>query len=292
MKGYLKTIMILLVFTIVITGLLGFRGIPFQTAAIVDGGNVEKELVGNLPMEDVVEDLQELPDGFEDNFHEGSYEDLVKEDLQEKDEDTVENEDVKVAYLTFDDGPSPKITPQILDILKDYDIKATFFVIGDLAEKYPDILLRIHSEGHLIANHTYSHNYKHIYSHPKKLIAELEKTDELFTSILGSQYKRSSFMRFPGGSFGEKLKPFRQAVTAAGYINIDWNVVNGDAEGNNVSPEKQLKRLQETLQNKREAVILMHDSNTKQTTVDALPDLIEYIMSQGYVFEILDESNF
>ncbi|SDL00798.1 polysaccharide deacetylase family protein [Natronincola ferrireducens] len=279
MKHYFKKNMILLFSTIILTGLIGFELIlPCQTAAVVDGTTIENEL-------DESQLNENIPD---EGLDEGG---LEGEELQEE-EPIVIDENMKFAYLTFDDGPSPKVTPQILDILKEYNIKATFFVIGNLAEKHPDILLRIQEEGHLIGNHTYSHNYKEIYSHPQKLMADIEKTEEVFASILGTEYRRSRFVRFPGGSFGEKLRPFRQAVEEMGYTSIDWNVVNGDAEGMHVSPKKQLIRLQETLQDKKEAIILMHDSNTKQTTVDALPDLIEYILSQGYIFNTLEESRF
>ena len=277
LKEHLKTSIIILL-TIILTGpLMGGAIRPYQTnAATVDGVNIEEE-VDNEEVDNEEEKL--ISD------------DLEGEEVQD-DEEPAEIDKARVAYLTFDDGPSPKITPQILDILKEYNIKATFFVIGSLAEKYPDILFRIQEEGHLIANHTFTHNYKYIYSNPQMLINELKRTDELFRKILGKKYKESRLIRFPGGSFGEERLPFRQAVEAAGYINMDWNVVNGDAEGVNVTPQKQLQRLQETLGNKNSAIVLMHDSNTKQTTVHALPHVIEYIKSKEYVFEILDESEF
>ena len=96
----------------------------------------------------------------------------VEEALAE--EDSKENK--KIAYLTFDDGPSRTVTPQILDILAKYDIKATFFVVGKYAEKNPDILRRIYEEGHVIGNHTYSHNYNYIYKNVSNFVRELDAT--------------------------------------------------------------------------------------------------------------------
>ncbi|NLY44041.1 MAG: polysaccharide deacetylase [Clostridiaceae bacterium] len=293
MKHYLKTSVFILLLVIMSFGLVGCgASLTSETTAVADEFNTGLE--EETTQENI--SIEELPKFPQENLKE---EEPIEEPKEEVKEEPVDeafqeekpigvDENVRVAYLTFDDGPSPNITPQVLDILKEYDIKATFFVIGNMAEKNPDILLRIQKEGHLIGNHTYTHDYKHIYSHPQKLVDELKKTDELLLSILGNEYGKPRFMRFPGGSFGDKLLPFRQAVKEAGYISIDWNVVNGDAEAPSVPAEKQFKRLQETLQNKRQAVILMHDSNGKQTTVDALPALIEYIMSQGYVFKTLE----
>lgn len=197
----------------------------------------------------------------------------------------------KIAYLTFDDGPSPRVTPRILDTLKAYDIQATFFVIGNLAEQYPQLIKRAQEEGHFISNHTYSHQYKKIYAHPDRLLEEFAHTDQVLRNILGDGYT-SKVVRFPGGSFGEKRKPFREAVAAAGYYNIDWNVLSGDAEAKLVSVEKQLARIKETLPGKDRAVILMHDANGKTTTADALPQIIEYLISQGYTFDTLEHYDF
>ena len=202
-----------------------------------------------------------------------------------------EVEEQKVAYLTFDDGPSKNVTPYILDILKEYQIKATFFVIGSQAQENPEILKRIEAEGHMVANHTFSHNYKYLYASPKNFLKDLEKNEKLLDELL-SNYSKTGIIRFPGGSFGKSKAATRKAVINEGYQYIDWNVVSGDAEGNNIPPAKQLNRLMETLENKKSAVILMHDANTKQTTIDALPRMIEYIQSQDYVFKTMADYEF
>lgn len=203
---------------------------------------------------------------------------------------TVE-ENGKIAYLTFDDGPSPQITPKILEVLKQHDLKATFFLIGEMAEQYPELVRQIQKEGHLICNHTYSHKYKAIYACPDSFMAEITKAEEVLETILEEELK-TNILRFPGGSFGKKLLPFRERVIAEGYQNIDWNVLNGDAEALHVPVDKLISRLKETLKNRDNAVILMHDSNTKKTTAEALPEIIDYLQTEGYSFKTLENYDF
>lgn len=191
----------------------------------------------------------------------------------------------KVAYLTFDDGPSVNNTPKILDILKQNNIKATFFVIGQNAEKNNELIKREIAEGHVVGNHTYSHNMKYIYSDPNNFINDLDKNDKILKSIIGDDYNLK-LVRFPGGSFGEKLAPFRAAAKKAGYHYVDWNDLNGDAEHNNVPVSGLMNELEKyTTQN--HVVILMHDAPAKVTTEEALPKAIEFLKSKGYTFETL-----
>jgi peptidoglycan/xylan/chitin deacetylase (PgdA/CDA1 family) len=192
----------------------------------------------------------------------------------------------KVAFLTFDDGPTSTNTPRILEILKHYDIKATFFIIGYEAEKNKDILIRIKNEGHAIGNHTYSHNYEKIYVSVEKFMVDIKKTDDVFKQILGEDFK-TRICRFPGGSFGESKKPYIQELEEEGYADIDWNTITGDADGINVDKNKLVERLKSTAKQRKHLVILMHDSPSKNTTVEALPEIIEYLKAQGYEFATL-----
>ena len=194
---------------------------------------------------------------------------------------------VKTAYLTFDDGPSTIITPKILEILKQHNIKATFFVIGKLAEQNPELIRQIQEEGHLICNHTYSHNYKLLYSSPDNFMADVTKWEEVLKNILGEDFE-TDILRFPAGSFGKKRLPFRERVKEHGYISIDWNALNGDAEGLHIPAAVLVDRIKETTENKNSAVVLMHDSNTKDTTAEALPEIIGYLKDQGYDFKTLE----
>lgn len=192
----------------------------------------------------------------------------------------------KTVYLTFDDGPSSSITPQVLDILKKYDIKATFFVVGSYANKNQNVLKRIAEEGHVIGNHTYTHNYKYIYANVDNFMEEIKKSDSTIENILGKEYV-SKIVRFPGGSFGKKYDPFKAELSSEGYKYIDWNALNGDAEGHNISPEKLIQKAKNTTNGKDHVVLLMHDAGTKKTTVQALPKIIDYLISKGYKFKTL-----
>ena len=202
-----------------------------------------------------------------------------------EEEERVAEENGKIAYLTFDDGPSLTVTPQILDILDEYDIKATFFPIGYMAKRHPGILKMTYDKGHSIGNHTYSHNYGYIYRSSKNLLNDLKKADDLYNEILGKDFS-SRLMRFPGGSFGKEH--YIKAVTEAGYLYFDWNALNGDAEGLDIPKERLVSRLKQTSKNKDELIVLMHDTDQKSTTVDALRDIIDYLKSEGYIFRTLD----
>ena len=118
-------------------------------------------------------------------------------------------EEGKRVFLTFDDGPSAEVTPHILDILKEYNIKATFFVVGNRVNVYSDIVKRAYDEGHYIGNHGYSHKYSNIYKSVDSVIDEYNKTEEIIRKALGNPNYSSHLFRFPGGSHGgpyEKIK--------------------------------------------------------------------------------------
>lgn len=248
----------------------------------------------DLPQDEVnIDDTTDTTDFEGDaNLQEEGLDETEENDKVNNDEhkdETDKKEDEKIVYLTFDDGPTKKITLQVLEILERYDVKGTFFVLGNLAEKNPDIIKTLDSKGHLVANHTYSHNYKYLYSNTSNLLGELKKTHQIIEDILEKEMPK--IMRFPGGSSGKKLAPFRKEVVINGYTYFDWNVVNGDAEGKNLTKSYLIERVKETNQNYKKAIVLMHDSNTKQVTVDALPEIIEYFLEEGYTFDTLDNYN-
>ena len=155
-----------------------------------------------------------------------------------------------------------------------------------MAIKYPDLVKKEFADGQSIGNHTYSHNYKYIYSNTNTFIRDVNKCDTVLKSILGSNFN-SKLVRFPGGSFGKKLKPFREALKSDGYNYIDWNDLTGDADGQNIPVYKLLNNLKKYTKGKEHVVILMHDASTKATTVQALPQVIEYLKSQKYSFKTL-----
>ena len=194
----------------------------------------------------------------------------------------------KFAYLTFDDGPSTNVTPRILDILDEYKIKATFFVTGINANAHNDLIKQIYEKGHVIANHSYSHNYNAIYSSTTSLINEIQKTYDTIKKVIPS-YDTKIF-RFPGGSYG-KDDSFKLAVAKENYVYFDWNALNGDAEGYLVSKDKLIERTKETVENQTSVIILMHDASVKTTTADSLSEIIEYLIDNEYEFRTLEEYN-
>lgn len=213
---------------------------------------------------------------------------LDKEAQERKLAQEEKNKSRKTAYLTFDDGPSRKVTPAVLKILSDYDIKATFFVVGKMVDANPDMLQRIHEEGHAIGHHSYSHNYNYLYKNVDNFVADLNKTDKAFKSALGPDFD-TKLLRFPGGSFEKKKQKFVNYVEKLGYSSYDWNALNGDAEGHGLSKNKLVNRLKTSAKGKKEIIILMHDTDAKQTTAEALPEIIKHLIDEGYEFKTLDQ---
>lgn len=210
-----------------------------------------------------------------------------QEEKKAQEKEQLEKRDLKVAYLTFDDGPSKTVTPKILDILAEYDIKATFFVIGKMVDVNPDILKRIYEEGHSIGNHSYSHNYSKVYKDMDSFLGELISADNAIKRVLGEDFE-TKLLRFPGGSHAEYKKKFVKKAEELGYKIYDWNALNGDAEGQLLSKDKLIQRLKSTIKGQKKLIILMHDTDAKTTTVDALPEIIDYLKSEGYSFEKLE----
>ena len=196
--------------------------------------------------------------------------------------------DKKVAYLTFDDGPSNN-THQILDILKQNNIKATFFVLGSQVEVFPETTNRIYNEGHYIANHGYSHVYSSIYSSPESVLEEYTKCNIAVQKAIENPEYDSHLFRFPGGLVGGKYaelkKQAKEILNQNNIVNVDWNALNGDAETQTPTIEFELQKIKETTENKKSIVILMHDSPSKEVTVQALPQIIQYLKEQGYEFK-------
>lgn len=189
----------------------------------------------------------------------------------------------KIAYLTFDDGPSYKVTPAVLDILKKENIKATFFVVGQTVKANPELLKREKAEGHTIGNHTYSHDYKYLYNSTNNFLEDLKKNDSIIKSVIGDY--NDKLIRFPGGSFGKQA--YQKAAEEAGYTYIDWNCLSGDAESKKKSVDQLIQGVKTTARGQHQLTILMHDAAGKETTAEALPKIIEYLKGQGYKFEVL-----
>ncbi len=187
----------------------------------------------------------------------------------------------KAVYLTFDDGPSDRVTPKILDVLKEEKVKATFFIIGSAAENRKYLIEREVNEGHTVAVHSYSHRYGQIYSSPEALLADINKCNEIIKNVTGNY---SNIYRFPGGSYGLS-ENLISAVKAKGFKCVDWNASMRDAEYYSAPPEILFKSTVDTAKGRDTVVMLAHDSTTKTTTAQALKSVIKYFKEQNYVFK-------
>lgn len=197
-------------------------------------------------------------------------------------------EEGKRVFLTFDDGPTKEVTPKVLDILKKYNIKATFFVLGSRVKENPDIVKRAYQEGHYIANHSYSHKYSSIYKSANNVLDEYNKTENAIRDAIGDADYSSNLFRFPGGSYGgpyEKVKKkARKQLKKQGIAYLDWSALTYDAEGANTK-KKILKNLKDTMNGWNNVVVLMHDAADKYITYESLEDVIIYLKEKGYAFK-------
>lgn len=198
----------------------------------------------------------------------------------------------RVAYLTFDDGPT-EMTPQILDILKQYDVKATFFVVHKNSQKLASYMKRAYDEGHEIAVHSYTHDYKAIYQSADIFLADFQKTREWICAVTGQEEPTLQF-RFPGGSsISQKYlkKPvLNEILYRMGQLHAvhhDWNVSSGDATNPPLTRQQVLDNVMKTAGKFNEPVILMHDVVKNTGTRDALPEIITLLRERGYVFDTI-----
>lgn len=191
-----------------------------------------------------------------------------------------------VIYLTFDDGPHATYTPVILDVLKKYNVKATFFV----TMAGPDSLIkREYEEGHTVALHTASHNYKTVYSSVDGYFQDLEKVQNRVYRIIGI---RPTIIRFPGGSsntvsrnyFNGIMSILTDEVEKRGFSYHDWNISSGDA-GGTTNPRTEYNNVVSRLKKNCSNVVLMHD--IKKHTSLAIEDIIKYGLENGYTFEAI-----
>lgn len=198
----------------------------------------------------------------------------------------------KTIYLTFDDGPSPR-TPEVLKILRDNGVKATFFVTH-ISGKSSHYMKDIVAEGHTIALHSYTHDYDKIYASEEAYFADLQQISDLVYSETGV---RTNLIRFPGGSSNivSRFNPgimtrLTQQVTDKGYVYFDWNVVSGDANRGGATAQQIINNCRKVPKKSDAVIVLMHDSVEKRTTVEALPEVIAYYKAAGCKFATITES--
>lgn len=252
---------------------------------------MEESLVSDQP-EAEAEALQEPGSDEEPSLYTASGVDEFKKTRIVSENSLEEEEDVHKVYLTFDDGPSSN-TNRILDILAQYDVKATFFVVGKEEEEYQPLYRRIVEEGHTLAMHSYSHKYNEIYQSVESYSSDLSKLQEFLYNTTGVWCR---YCRFPGGSSNTVSKVDMHELIS--YLDeqdisyFDWNVSSGDAASSYISPQDIIRNCTVKLHNYDEAIILMHDAAEKNSTVEALPGLIETIqaMEDTKIVPITDDT--
>lgn len=199
-------------------------------------------------------------------------------------EGTSDEEDVPVrkVYLTFDDGPSSN-TDNILDILDTYGVKATFFVTGKEGAKAEASYRRIVEEGHTLGMHSYTHDYSVIYASEEAFMEDMEKLQHYLYDVTGVQ---STYIRFPGGSSNKvsdvDMRLLITDVHEAGMEYFDWNVSSQDASSKPLTKEEILDNCLNSIERFQNCIILMHDAGSKDSTVEALPELIEHIRAMEH----------
>ncbi|BCJ95435.1 hypothetical protein acsn021_30040 [Anaerocolumna cellulosilytica] len=204
--------------------------------------------------------------------------DLTKEN--KKNNDGNEFSDKKV-YLTFDDGPSI-YTEDILEILDKYGVKATFFVIGKTDDHSKRMYKRIVDEGHSLGLHSYSHDYNIIYNS----LGDFKKDFmELSNLLYDSTGYRSTIFRFPGGSSNPAGRKTVSAIidylSEESIVYFDWNVVNGDATGKELTAAELYNNVMEGIKSHTSSIVLMHDTGTKKSTVESLNRLLKELTEKG-----------
>ncbi len=196
----------------------------------------------------------------------------------------------KSVYLTFDDGPS-LLTPKVLDVLKEENVKATFFVVGTWVQKYPNIVRRSQNEGHSVLAHTHTHQWS-IYTSFDTYYNDLNKIENILKNTLGTEPDK--IIRFPGGSTNQSsyqyggvkfMNNLTKDIINKGYYYIDWNVSSGDTGSGHNNKEIIIANTKKWSAGKSLAVSLFHDVGSNHALVDALPEIIDYYRDNGFEFK-------
>lgn len=196
--------------------------------------------------------------------------------------------DVHKVYLTFDGGPDAN-TDKILDVLKQYGVKASFFVSGDTSKKMKPVYKRIVKEGHTLGMHSFSNRYREVYASKDAFIEDFDKLSGYLKQVTGTECR---FYRFPGGSCNEisnvPMTEFVQILNEKDITYFDWNVSAGDA-GSNYTIEDVVDHVTSGVTRYKTSVVLLHDGADKSTTVEALGPLIEALQNMGAQILPIDE---
>lgn len=195
----------------------------------------------------------------------------------------------KRVYLTFDDGPSI-YTGQILDILNANDVKATFFVIARENESYWPYYNRILDEGHVLGMHSYTHDYNQVYASLDAFEADVSQLSDFLYDRTGEY---PTIYRFPGGSSNSVSHvPISDCIAylnEQGITYYDWNALNGDAVTDELSTDRLIENIMNSVRQNSTSIVLMHDMQSRHNTVESLQELIDTLKAEGYEILPIDE---
>lgn len=291
----------LLVVVLVVLIAVGFKGVTATTAFIEEKRQEKIEMQKKAEAERLEEERkrkeeEEAKKKMVGVTHEAKQYTYDARKIQEKlAHYDYSNNGKKMVFLTFDDGSSTTVTPEILKALKENDVRATFFVTGENIErggqKAKDLIKESFEYGNAIANHSYTHDYKVLYPgrtlNLDNFLADFNKTDELLKEILGP-YFSTRVIRCPGGHMSWKgMDQLDNYLDENNMASIDWNALIADAEGKKKNAQELLDYAINTSQGKDIVVLLMHDTYGKEETAKALPTIIKYFKDNGYEFKTL-----
>ncbi len=271
----------MIVSTIIIFMLLTLCVMTFLCIEVFSLQRQIDSLSAKVAATEVIDDVEEMVD---DSFLDNVY-------LVDNLDNIAEEGDIPKVYLTFDDGPGEN-SNNILDILDDYNVKATFFVVGEDVETYGDVYRRIVNDGHTIGMHSYSHNYSKIYQSADAFAEDYNKIHSLILDTTGVDTK---YYRFPGGSSNKvsntSMSTFIKFLNENGIVYYDWNVASGDATSQAFTADELVDNVMSDVVKYKTSVVLLHDQSNKTTTVEALPRLIEALNEAGaMILPITDDT--
>lgn len=262
-----------------------------ETKDELDNKNDDENEKGDKLEEQVDEEQpdEDKPSNESDDNTEDESDDTKKDDKEDSAK-TGKYAD-KTVYLTFDDGPS-YLTENILDILDDYDVKATFFVVGKEDEYSLKMYKEIVDRGHSIGMHSYSHKYSYIYNSLKNFKKDFNKIQKLIHDTTGV---KPMIYRFPGGSLNDvskmDIKEIIRFFNKEKIAYYDWNVLNGDAERVEYTNKELINNVISGIEARETSIVLMHDSEDKASTVKTLPKIIDKLITEGATILPLDSDS-
>ena len=288
---------------VAIAGIVVIAGVGFGIKSIVSN-KANKEALASAKKEEAKKEEEKpkptdiMPNG--NIIYAADYYAVSADEVEKMLEGKASNNDKEI-FLTFDDGPSEN-TREILKILKEEDVHATFFDIGSALKdnkENQELLKQEIDQGNAVAGHSFSHNYKTLYPgnsvDVNKFMNELNETNEIMKSVLGKNFN-ARVIRMPGGYMSRRyyrdpnLKALDEAFAKDNIVSIDWDAETGDATGRHYTVEQYVENSAKNINTLNHVILLMHDAAAKKETVQALPAIIKFYKEHGYAFKVIKNS--